>query len=163
VDDAGNVLFAQFNARDHQDVGVVDVKTNKVTHFQPPTGVTPRRLKIDTKGTIWIGDYFGGSLTGFDPATHAFKVFKLPGPMPTPYGVATDHDDNVWYASMYTDMMGKLDPKSGKVTEYPSPYGERGTRDMFEDAKGRIWYGAQPYFKVGYFYVRKGEKVERQP
>jgi virginiamycin B lyase len=74
--------------------------------------------------------------------------------MPTPYGLEVDHDDNVWYASMYTDVMGKLDPKTGKVTEYPSPYGERGTRDMSVDAKGRIWYGAQPYLKAGYFRVR---------
>ena len=119
VDHAGNVWFAQFNARDHQDIGMVDVKTNKVTHFQPPAGVTPRRLKIDSHGMVWIGDYFGGSLTRFDPGSKEFKVFRLPGPMPTPYGVAIDHDDNVWYASMYTDVIGRLDPKTGKVTEYP--------------------------------------------
>jgi virginiamycin B lyase len=154
VDHSGNVWFAEFNARDHQDIGVVDAKTNKVTKFQPPAGVTPRRLKIDSQGMVWIGDYFGGSLTRFDPNSKEFKIFKLPGPMPTPYGVAIDHNDNVWYASMYTDVMGRLDPKTGKVTEYPSPYGERGTRDMFEDAEGRIWFGAQPYFKAGYFRVR---------
>ena len=154
VDQAGNVWFAEFNARDHQAIGFVDVKTNKVTKFQPPEGVTPRRLKIDSKGMVWIGDYFGGSLTRFDPASKEFKVFKLPGPMPTPYGLAVDHDDNVWYASMYTDVIGRLDPKTAEVTEYPSPYGERGTRDMFEDAQGRIWFGAQPYFKAGYFRVR---------
>jgi virginiamycin B lyase len=154
VDQAGNVWFAEFNARDHQDIGFVDVKTNKVTKFHPPEGVTPRRLKIDSKGMVWIGDYFGGSLTRFDPTSKEFKVFKLPGPMPTPYGLAVDHEDNVWYASMYTDVIGRLDPKSGKVTEYPSPYGERGTRDMFEDAQGRIWYGAQPYFKAGYLRLR---------
>jgi streptogramin lyase len=51
-------------------------------------GVTPRRLKIDSKGMVWIGDYFGGSLTRFDPNSKEFKIFKLPGPMPTPYGVA---------------------------------------------------------------------------
>jgi virginiamycin B lyase len=153
-DRAGNIWFAQFNARDHQDIGMVDVKTNKITKFQPPAGVTPRRLKIDSKGMVWIGDYFGGSLTRFDPTTGEFKVFKLPGPMPTPYGMEVDRDDNVWYASMYTDVMGRLDPKTGKVTEYPSPYGERGTRDMAVDAAGRIWYGAQPYFKAGYVRVR---------
>jgi streptogramin lyase len=81
-------------------------------------------------------------------------VFKLPGLMPTPYGLAVDHADNVWYASMYTDTIGKLDPATGKVVEYPSPYGERGTRDMFEDKQGRMWYGAQPYFKVGYVRIR---------
>jgi virginiamycin B lyase len=154
VDQKGNVWFAQFNAQDHQNIGMVDVKTNKVTKYDPPAGVSPRRLKIDSKGMVWIGDYFGGTLTRFDPATREFKSFKLPGPMPTPYGLEVDLNDNVWYASMYTDVMGKLDPKTGKVTEYPSPYGERGTRDMVVDAKGRIWYGAQPYFKAGYVRVR---------
>jgi virginiamycin B lyase len=154
VDQKGNVWFAQFNARDHQNIGVVDAKTKEITLFTPPAGVSPRRLKVDSKGMVWIGDYFGGSLTRFDPTTEEFKVFKLPGPMPTPYGMEVDLDDNVWYASMYTDVMGRLDPKTGKVTEYPSPYGERGTRDMVVDAKGRLWYGAQPYFKAGYIRLR---------
>ena len=78
----------------------------------------------------------------------------MPGPMPTPYGFTVDHNDHVWYASMYTDVMGELNPTTGKFIEYPSPYGERGTRDLTEDAQGRIWYGAQPYFKVGYVRVR---------
>ena len=154
VDQKGNVWFAQFNAQDHQNIGIVDVKTNKVTKYDPPAGVSPRRLKIDSKGMVWIGDYFGGTLTRFDPSTREFKSFKLPGPMPTPYGLEVDLNDNVWYASMYTDVMGRLDPKTGEVTEYPSPYGERGTRDMVVDAKGRIWYGAQPYFKAGYVRLR---------
>jgi virginiamycin B lyase len=59
---------------------------------------------------VWIGDYFGGTLTRFDPSTREFKSFRLPGPMPTPYGLEVDLNDNVWYASMYTDVMGKLDP-----------------------------------------------------
>ena len=154
VDQKGNVWFAQFNARDHQNIGVVDAKTKKITLYTPPAGVSPRRLKVNSKGMVWIGDYFGGSLTRFDPATQEFKMFKLPGPMPTPYGMEVDLNDNVWYASMYTDVMGRLDPKTGKVTEYPSPYGERGTRDMVVDAKGRLWYGAQPYFKAGYVRLR---------
>jgi virginiamycin B lyase len=154
VDKTGNIWFAEFNSKDHQDIGVVDVKTDKITKYQPPPGVSPRRIKIDSQGMVWIGDYFGGSMTRFNPVTKEFKVFKLPGPMPTPYGMAVDHNDDIWYASMYTDVMGKLDPKTGKVTVYPSPYGERGTRDMSEDSEGRIWYGAQPYYKAGYTRLR---------
>ena len=156
VDKEGNVWFAEFNSRDHHSIGKVDVKTNKVTKWTPPNSDTrPRRLKIDSQGMIWFGDYFGGNLTRFDPKTQQFTEFKLPGPMPTPYGIGVDHNDQLWYASMYTDVIGKLDPKTGKVIEYPTPYGERGTRDMFEDAQGRIWYGAQPYGKVGYVRLRK--------
>jgi virginiamycin B lyase len=160
VDKTGNTIwFAEFNSIDHQDFGMVDVDTDKITKFRPPAGVTPRRIKLDSKGMVWIGDYFGGSLTRFDPATKDFQVFKLPGPMPTPYGIGVDHNDNIWYASMYTDVMGKLDPKTGKITVYPSPYGEKATRDMFEDSQGRMWYGAQPYYKAGYIRLRNdGEK-----
>jgi streptogramin lyase len=158
VDPTGHVWFAEFNSRDFQGIGSVDVKTGEVTKVRPPAGVTPRRLKIDSAGKVWIGDYFGGSATRYDPASGKFEVFKMPGPMPTPYGFLVTHDDNVWYSSMYTDTFGKLDPKTGKFIEFPSPYGERGTRDMFEDGQGRIWYGAQPYFKVGYLRVRTAEE-----
>jgi len=155
VDKTGKTIwFTEFNSRDHQDFGMVDVDTDKITKFQPPAGVTPRRIKLDSQGMVWMGDYFGGSLTRFNPGTKEFKVFRLPGPMPTPYGVGVDHNDNIWYASMYTDVIGRLDPKTGKITVYPSPYGERGTRDMFEDNQGRIWYGAQPYYKAGYVRLR---------
>jgi virginiamycin B lyase len=156
VDKEGNVWFAEFNSRDHHSIGKVDVKTNKITKWTPPSSDSrPRRLKIDSQGMIWFGDYFGGNLTRFDPKTEKFKEYKLPGPMPTPYGISVDHSDKLWYASMYTDVIGKLDPQTGKVIEYPTPYGERGTRDMFEDAQGRIWYGAQPYGKIGYVRLRE--------
>ena len=155
MDHDGNVWFAEFNSKDHHSIGKVDVKTNKVTKWTPASSDSrPRRLKIDSQGMVWFGDYFGGNLTRFDPRTQTFKEFKLPGPMPTPYGMGIDHNDDIWYASMYTDVIGKLEPKTGKVTEFPSPYGERGTRDMFEDSQGRIWYGAQPYYKVGYVRPR---------
>ncbi len=164
VDKEGNVWFAEFNSRDHHSIGMVDVKTNKVTKWNPPTSDSrPRRLKIDSQGMVWFGDYFGGNLTRFDPRTQTFREFKLPGPMPTPYGMGIDHNDDIWYASMYTDVIGRLEPKTGRVTEYPSPYGERGTRDMFEDSEGRIWYGAQPYGKVGYVRLRtESEKTAAQ-
>jgi len=154
VDQTGNVWFAEYNGKDHQEIGMIDVKTNQVTKYQPDGGFSPRRLKVDSKGNIWVGDYFGGKLWRFDPKTKAFKQFKIPGNMPTPYGVGVDHNDDIWYASMFQDIIGRLDPKTGKFTEYPTPYGEKHTRDLFEDKQGRIWYGIQPTFKVGYVRLR---------
>jgi streptogramin lyase len=96
-------------------------------------------------------------------ALHLFEPKMSKIKMTTPYGFEVDHNDNIWYASMYTDVMEMLDPKTGKVTEYASPYGEKGSRDMDEDSQGRIWFGAQPNAKVGHFYVRsEGEKALAQ-
>ncbi len=40
--------------------------------------------------------------------------------------------------------MGKLDPDTGKVIEYPMPYTDNGMRDFFLDKDGRMWFGTPP-------------------
>jgi streptogramin lyase len=49
--------------------------------------------------------------------------------------------------------MGRLDPATGQVTEYPMPYTDNGMRDFFLDKEGRIWFGTPPNNRVGYFYL----------
>jgi len=160
VDQQGSVWFAEINARDHHSIGKVDVKTNKITKYTPPNAdARPRRLKVDSQGMIWFADYQGGYIDRFDPKSETFKLYKIPDAMPTPYGFGIDKNDNIWYSSMYTDVIGRLDPKTGKIVEYPSPYGERGTRDLWSDAEGRMWYGAQPYFRVGYVRLRSQSEM----
>jgi virginiamycin B lyase len=154
VDQKGMIWATELNSRDNQDLVMVDPKTMKVTHYKTPDAVSYRRVHVDSKGMIWAADYFGGNASRFDPNTKTFKVFKLPGAMPTPYGWGVDHNDNVWYMSMYSGTIGRLDPKTGRVYEYPSPYYDGGARDMDEDSQGGMWYGAQPYFKIGYARVR---------
>jgi virginiamycin B lyase len=159
VDKEGNIWAGEFTARDYRKLVKVDPRTNKVTKYTPPNtddrlNGAPRRVKVDSQGYIWCADYFGGNLTRFDPKTETFKIFKIPGPTPTPYGMGVDHNDNIWYTSFFTDVTGKLDPKTGQFTEYPSPYGERSTRDLTEDSKGRIWYGAENVFRVGHMRLR---------
>jgi len=159
VDKEGNVWAGEFTARDYRKLVKVDSRTNKVTKYAPPNtddklNGAPRRVKVDSQGNVWCADYFGGNLTRFDPKTETFKIFQIPGPTATPYGMGVDHNDNVWYTSFYTDVTGRLDPKTGKFTEFPSPYSERSTRDLVEDDKSRIWYGAENVFRVGYMRVR---------
>jgi streptogramin lyase len=53
------------------------------------------------------------------------------------------------------DVVGRLDPATAKVTEYPYPRAENSMRDFFMDAQGRMWFGSPANDKVGYFYVAK--------
>jgi streptogramin lyase len=53
------------------------------------------------------------------------------------------------------DELGRFDPKTGKVTEYPFPHYENCAREFFKDAQGRMWYGSSPNNVVGYFYLTK--------
>jgi virginiamycin B lyase len=64
-----------------------------------------------------------------------------------------DADGYIWYDSHRQDTLGRVDPKTGKVTEYPFPHPELSMREFFMDAQGHMWYGTNPNNKVGYFYL----------
>jgi virginiamycin B lyase len=47
--------------------------------------------------------------------------YDLPKRTRQPHDVIVDSDGTVWYASFGEAILGKLDPKTGKTTEYPMP------------------------------------------
>jgi streptogramin lyase len=53
------------------------------------------------------------------------------------------------------DVVGRLDPSTGRVIEYPYPHAENSMRDFFLDEAGRMWFGSPANDKIGYFYVAK--------
>ena len=56
----------------------VDGKTLKVTKYYPPNKeARPRRVVVDSKGNVWVGDW-SGSILRFDPKTEAFREYKIP-------------------------------------------------------------------------------------
>jgi streptogramin lyase len=73
-----------------------------------------------------------------------------------PYALAIAADHNVWYSSYYLDVIGRLDPNTGKITEYPFPHSENTIREFFSQPDGKIWYGSPSNNKVGYFYLTTG-------
>ena len=73
--------------------------------------------------------------------------------MTFPYALGIGADHSIWYSSYYLDVIGRLDPKTGKVVEYPFPHSENTIREFFPDSDGRMWYGSPSNNKVGYFYL----------
>ena len=151
----GTVWFTEF--REDGKVGKVDPKTLKVTKYTlPTTSGRPRRIHVDTDGTVWFAEYASGKIGRLDPKTGAIKEYPLPGPSPTPYALGIDKDHNVWYSSMDMDVIGRLNPNTGAVTEFPFPYPENGMREFHLDEQGRMWFGSPPNNKVGYFVLQAG-------
>ena len=152
LDKNGNCWFAEYVP--DGKIGKVDAKTLKVTKWSPPTpDARPRRIQIDTDGTVWFAEFQAGKLGQFDPKTETFKEFPLPGPEATPYALELDKNHTAWYSSEHLDVIGNLDPKTGHVTEYPFPQAENTMREFYLDTQGRMWFGTPANNKVGYFYL----------
>jgi virginiamycin B lyase len=84
------------------------------------------------------------------PKGKATKViiteYDLPRPEAMPHDAMVDAQGMVWYSDFASQYLGKLDPKTGKVVEYPVPLMEakepRGALDLEMDRDGNLWQGA---------------------
>ncbi|MEW5889197.1 MAG: hypothetical protein AB1768_09100 [Pseudomonadota bacterium] len=56
-----------------------------------------------------------------------------------PHGLLVDADGMVWYTGNGNGTIGRLGPRTGKVTQYEAPSGG-GPHTLVLDAQGRYWY-----------------------
>src|SRR5947208_9753934 len=47
--------------------------------------------------------------------------YDLPNPLIQPHDVVLDREGNAWYSDFGQMFLGRMDPKTGKVTQYPIP------------------------------------------
>jgi virginiamycin B lyase len=79
-------------------------------------------------------------------ATHVvITEYDLPQPTRMPHDVIVAKDGTVWYDSFAEQILGKLDPKTGKTVEYTiptlQPDGPKGSLALRSDAEGNLWIG----------------------
>ena len=79
-------------------------------------------------------------------ATRAIVTeYDLPRKTIEPHDVILDSDGMVWYSDFGALLLGRMDPKTGTVTEYPIPLIKEGfpvgTLDLEADRDGNLWVG----------------------
>jgi virginiamycin B lyase len=89
--------------------------------------------------------------------------YDLPRPTIEPHDVTVDADGITWYCNFGEQTIGKLDPKTGKVTEFPlptlKPGWPTGTLSMRPDREGNLWLGMMYQGAIAKF-DRKTEKLQ---
>ena len=89
--------------------------------------------------------------------------YELPRPTIEPHDVIVDADGMAWYSNFGEQTLGKLDPKTGKVAEYPVPEPKKGSPtgalSLRFDKDGNLWLGLMYQASVAKF-DRKTEKFQ---
>jgi virginiamycin B lyase len=83
-------------------------------------------------------------LTG--KSTHVIITeYDLPNRLIQPHDVMLDHDGAVWYSDFGQMFLGKMNPNTGKVTQYPIPETKKGfpvgTLNLEIDKDNNPWIG----------------------
>ena len=71
--------------------------------------------------------------------------YDLPRPETLPHDAMVDSEGMVWYGDFGSQILGMLDPRTGKTVEYPVPVTKpgapTGALDIGFDPEGNIWMG----------------------
>jgi virginiamycin B lyase len=79
-----------------------------------------------------------------------------------PHDPAVAPDGSLWFTGMYSNTLGRVDPKTGKMREYPLNIPNSGAHGLVADLEGNIWFTANFKGYIGKLDPRTG-KVKEYP
>ena len=121
--------------------------TGKVTVYPLPViNGAPYGVVADSQDHIILADYGTGNIYRFDPENESWTTFTPPTYPSQVRRMNVDRADNIWYP-VYAQgrrtnrfgILGRLDQKTGKSTEYVVPRQQARPYDVAEDYSGLIW------------------------
>jgi virginiamycin B lyase len=88
---------------------------------------------------------------------HAWHV-AIPGSRP--HDPLAAKDGSLWYTGQMVNELGRLDPKTGNIKEYPLKTPHSAPHGLVEDRQGNIWYTGNAAALVGKVNPKTGEVTE---
>src|SRR6266498_2230042 len=70
----------------------------------------------------------------------AIKEWVVPTPGSRPHDPLAAPDGAIWYTGQFANVLGRLDPQTGQMTEYPLKTPHAGPHGLAADKDGNIWY-----------------------
>jgi len=136
----GSIWFSQLNM---SSIGRIDPDTFEVTTIETPF-VTPRRLRFDSKGNLWVPSYAEGSIQRYDTREMAWQerheIPIEPLGSEVPYAVFVDQQtDHVWITGTQSDSIIRFAPERAEWTIYPLPTMVTYTRELDMDGQRNVW------------------------
>jgi virginiamycin B lyase len=106
------------------------------------------------------------------PASVNIREWQVPTLGSRPHDPLAARDGSIWWTGQYSDRLGRLDPKTGAMKEFPLPAGT-GPHGLVEDREGNIWFSGISASYVGkldpktgsitQFPIQKVEPAARGP
>jgi virginiamycin B lyase len=131
-----------FTVQSANMVGRLNPKTGEIKMVTSPTPKSnPYGMVMNSKGVPIFCEFGSNKIASIDPETLAIHEWVLPHEDSRPRRIAITADDAVWYSDYARGYLGRLDTKTGKVTnEWPSPSGPKCQPYAITAIGNVIWY-----------------------
>src|SRR6267154_3119824 len=94
------------------------------------------------------------------PAEISFKEWQAPTPGSRPHDPLAASDGSLWYTGQLANVLGRVDPETGKITEFPLKTAHSGPHGLMEDRDGNIWYTGNTGSLIGKLDPKTGAVTE---
>ena len=137
-----------FTAQNANYVGRLDPVSGEVTVKELATpDAMPHGIDVSQSGIPFFDMSGTNKIGSIDPETMEITEYVL-AEGARPRRIAITDDNTVWYTDLARGLLGKLDPATGQLEEFPSPGGsESEPYGIAATSDGVIWYsesGIQP-------------------
>src|SRR3954469_19664544 len=94
------------------------------------------------------------------PVKVSMKAWSVGQPASRPHDPLAAKDGSLWYTGQMTNVLGRIDPTTGQIKEYPLKTPHSGPHGLVEDRSGNIWYTGNTGALVGKLNPKTGEVTE---
>ncbi|HEY2337263.1 MAG TPA: hypothetical protein VGI18_07875 [Burkholderiales bacterium] len=94
------------------------------------------------------------------PLKVSMKAWPAATPGSRPHDPLAARDGSLWYSGQMANVLGRVDPKSGKVREYHLKTAHSGPHGLVEDKSGNIWYTGNTGTLIGKLDPKTGKVTE---
>lgn len=125
-----------------------------------------RRTKMKTKSFLRIAYLilasasFLSATAGAEPTRVVIKEWEVPTPNSRPHDPAVGPDGSLWYTGQQSNVLGRLDPKTGNIKEYKLKTPDSGPHGLVSDKEGNIWFTANYKGYIGKLNPGTGGVIE---
>jgi len=120
-------------------IAQIDRRSGESRIVEPPTKAQgARRVWSDSRGRLWVSEWNSGQVSVHDPATRAWRSWRLPGTSPQPYAVYVDERDAVWLSDFGANAVLRFDPRSERFEAFALPRPGAAVRQILGRA-GEVW------------------------
>lgn len=173
IDQHGRIWFGEMG---QNYLASFDPGNQTFTQITPPRGQAGiMGVIVAPDDTVWFAEQNADYIGHYDPKSKHFTTYALPQvttPDPenkqqrlslpsAPNELIIDQHGDIWFTEMNADALGKLQVKTGAITQYPlsspptvqklSPYG------ITADMQGNIWFTESGESTIGCLTVSNGK------
>ena len=94
------------------------------------------------------------------PAKVSMKEWQVPTPGSRPHDPLAAKDGSLWYTGQMANVLGRIEPRTGRIREYPLGTPHSGPHGLVEDDEGNIWYTGNTGALIGKLDPKTGNVSE---